>query len=72
MIARSQQQQRRDPGRMLTREEAAEMLGVKPGTLAQWHSTKREPRPPVCIVGTRTIRYSEVDLEEFIFQQTSR
>lgn len=58
--------------RLLTRDEAAERLGIRPGTLAQWHCTKREPRPPVVMIGTRTIRYRESELEAFIERQTER
>ena len=56
--------------RLLTRDEAAQRLGISPHTLAVWHSSKREPRPAVIKVGTRTIRYSESEIQRFIAQQT--
>lgn len=58
--------------RLLTREQAAEKLGIKASTLASWHCEKREPRPPVIVIGTRTIRYSESALDDFIKQQTEQ
>lgn len=53
---------------LLTREEAAEFLRVKPQTLAMWHSTKRY-RLPVVKVG-RLAMYRVSDLEQFIESRT--
>jgi len=43
--------------RLLTRKEAARMLGFRPQTLARWKWAGREDRPPEVVLG-RAIRYS--------------
>jgi hypothetical protein len=53
---------------LLTREEAAAFLRVKPQTLAMWHSTKRY-RLPVVKIG-RLAMYRLSDLERFIESRT--
>ena len=53
---------------ILSRNEAAEFLGVKPQTLACWQSTKRYSLP-VIKVG-RLAKYRLSDLEEFLDRQT--
>ena len=53
---------------MLTRQEAAEYLGVKPQTLATWHVTGRY-RLPVVKVG-RSARYRLQDLERWLQSRT--
>jgi len=53
---------------LLTRQQAAEFLGVKVQTLAVWATTKRYPLPMVkvgCLV-----RYRRSDLERFLDQRT--
>lgn len=50
--------------RLLTREETAEILGVKPQTLAAWHSTRRYPLPVVKV--GRSARYRPSDVQRFI------
>ncbi len=52
---------------LLTRAEAAEMLGLKPQTLAVWALTGRFL--PVVKLG-RAVRYKRSDVEQFIEQQT--
>lgn len=49
---------------LLTAEEAAEILGVKPQTLAVWRCAKRY-RLPYLKIG-RTVRYRLDDVESFI------
>jgi hypothetical protein len=49
---------------LLTRPEAAAVLGVKVGTLAVWHCTKRY-QLPVIKVG-RLAKYRLSDLQRFI------
>lgn len=51
-------------GKMLTRKEAAEYLGVKEGTLAIWLCTKRYNLPYYKI--GRNVRYKIKDLENFV------
>lgn len=53
---------------LLTREEAAEFLRVKPQTLAMWHSTKRYSLPVVKV--GRLAMYRLTDLEQFIESRT--
>jgi predicted DNA-binding transcriptional regulator AlpA len=52
------------PERLIPENEAAELLGVATGTLANWRCTGRGPR--YVRVGTRTIRYPREALEEFL------
>ena len=55
------------PPRLLTRKQAAAYLGVTPGTLAVWASTKRQVVP--CIrMGKRLVRYRQEDLDAFLRQ----
>lgn len=59
-----------DPGNeklrreLLTREEAARYLGVSPGTLAVWASTKRY-RLPYYKIGAKVF-YDRRDLDQFL------
>jgi excisionase family DNA binding protein len=55
---------------MLTREQAADYLGVKPGTLEVWASTQRYALPYVKV--GRCVRYQRADLDRFIEAQTVR
>ena len=52
------------PDKLLNRREAAEMLGVKEGTLAIWHTTNRY-RLTVIKVG-RLAKYRVSDIERFL------
>jgi excisionase family DNA binding protein len=54
--------------KLLTRAEAAELLGVTVGTLAVWHCTGRY-KIPVVKVG-RSCRYRLADLEAWIESRT--
>ena len=49
---------------LLTAEETAEILGVKPQTLAVWRCAKRYGLPYLKL--GRSIRYRLVDVESFI------
>jgi len=53
---------------LLTVEQAAEYLGVKPQTLAAWRCNRRYPLPYV-LVG-RCVRYRRADLDKFISSRT--
>lgn len=55
---------------LLTASEAARLLGVPEGTLAQWRSQRRGP----CYVKleSRLVRYRRSDLEQWIERQTVR
>jgi excisionase family DNA binding protein len=53
---------------LLTREQAAEYLGVKAQTLAVWLTTKRYPLPVVKV--GRLARYRRTDLERFLQERT--
>lgn len=53
---------------MLTTEQAAEYLGLKPSTLTSWRCTGRYQIPYVK-VGRKT-RYRKADLEKFLQQRT--
>ena len=50
--------------RLLTRPEAAAVLGVAPHTLANWASAGRGPR--MCRVGARAARYRLSDLTAYM------
>jgi excisionase family DNA binding protein len=54
--------------RLLTENETAEYLQIKPNTLATWRSTKRY-RLPFIRVG-RVVRYRVEDLERFLTERT--
>ena len=54
--------------RMLNEVEAAEMLGLRPGTLNVWRSTRRVNIPFVKI--GRAVRYRMSDLHDFIAKRT--
>jgi excisionase family DNA binding protein len=49
---------------LLTRDAAAERLGIKPSTLAVWATTQRYDLPYVKI--GRSVRYRFSDIEAFI------
>jgi excisionase family DNA binding protein len=50
---------------LLTRKEAADYIGVKPGTLAVWACTHRQSIPFLKI-GTKTVRYRREDLDAWL------
>lgn len=56
------------PNSLLTRKQAAAFLGVSPGTLAVWASTKRYPLPYVKV--GRLIKYRWSDLLWFVEYRT--
>lgn len=49
---------------LLTESEAAALLTLKPQTLANWRSTKRQALPYVQLGGA--IRYRKSDIRQFI------
>ncbi len=53
---------------LLTRDEAAAFLGIKPQTLAVWLSAGRYSLP--CIKVGRLVRYRLRDLEAFLESRT--
>jgi excisionase family DNA binding protein len=57
-----------EPKKLLTREEAAQYLGVKPQTLAAWHVTGKYSLPLVKV--GRSVRYRSVDLEKWLAART--
>ena len=57
-----------DKPRLLTREAAAEYLGVKPQTLACWASCKRYGLPMIRV--GRSIRYIVTDLDKWLASRT--
>lgn len=56
------------PDRLLSPVEAAEILGVKPGTLCYWRCTGRYSLPYV--KSGRLVRYRAEDIQRFIEQRT--
>jgi excisionase family DNA binding protein len=54
--------------KLLSRQEAAEYLGIKAQTLATWTSAKRY-RLPIVKVG-RSVRYRLSDLEKWMNDRT--
>lgn len=52
--------------KLLTRRQAAEVLGFQPQTLARWKWEGREDRPPEVRVGRRAVRYRASDLAKWI------
>lgn len=53
---------------LLTREQAAEYLGITPRTLAVWACVKRYNLPYVKV--GRLVKYRRTDLDEFINRRT--
>ena len=56
------------PHKLLTREQAAEFIGMRPQTLACWAMTGKNL--PVVKVSARAVRYRLADLEAFISRRT--
>jgi excisionase family DNA binding protein len=56
------------PSELLSRDEAAAYLGVKPQTLAVWHTTHRYSIPLVK-VGSK-VRYRRADLDAWLASRT--
>lgn len=54
--------------KLLTREQAAAYLNVRPQTLAKWHTTKAHSLPLVRV--GRCVRYRLRDLDKFIEENT--
>jgi len=57
------------PPKLLTRQQAAEYLGVKPQTLAIWYSAGRYDLPVV--KAGRCVRYRRSDLDAWLESRTS-
>jgi excisionase family DNA binding protein len=57
-----------DRPRFLTTEQAAEMLGIKPQTLAAWRCLRRGTLPYIRV--GRSIRYNPEHIEKFLSQNT--
>lgn len=53
---------------LLTRQQAAEYIGVKPQTLAVWHTTHRYGLPLIK-VGAK-VRYRKGDLDKWLASRT--
>ncbi len=58
--------------RLLTRKQAAEILGFQPQTLARWKWEGREDRPREVRVGSRAVRYRASDLVLWIAARAER
>lgn len=57
--------EKNNPEPLMNREEAAKYLGITPGTLAVWDSTKRYNLGTIK-VGRRLVRYRRSDLDRFL------
>lgn len=57
------------PQSLLNTAQAASFLGLEPGTLINWRSTRRQILPFVRL--GRSIRYRQSDLEAFVEQNVS-
>ncbi len=58
-----------DPPELLTADQAAEFLGIKPQTLSIWRSTGRYSLPFVKV--GRCVRYRREDLNRFLAERTA-
>ena len=56
------------PSPLVDEKQAAEILGITPGTLSVWRCVRRYPLPYSKI--GRAVRYRVEDLERFIEQRT--
>jgi predicted DNA-binding transcriptional regulator AlpA len=54
--------------RLLTRRQAAEVLGFREQTLARWKWSGRSDRPPEVRIG-RAVRYRAADLARWIAER---
>jgi len=54
--------------RLLTTNEAAQILGIKPQTLAYWRCVKRYDLPFIRV--GRSCRYKRSDIDKFIESRT--
>jgi excisionase family DNA binding protein len=54
---------------LLTREEAATYLGVRPQTLAMWHANGRYSLR--CVKVGRLVRYRKADLDQWLASRTA-
>jgi predicted DNA-binding transcriptional regulator AlpA len=52
----------KNPERLLTTRDAAELVGLQPATLIAWRSRGTPGRPQPVRLGTRSIRYREADV----------
>ena len=57
------------PRPLLTREQTAEILGVRIQTLGKWACEKSQPLPVVHI--GRSVRYRPEDVEKYIESRTT-
>ena len=57
-----------DPPELLTREEAAEYLGVKPQTLGAWKTSGRYNLPMIKV--GRLCKYRREDLDRWLASRT--
>jgi predicted DNA-binding transcriptional regulator AlpA len=55
--------------KLLTQEEAAEILGILPKTLQAWRTTQRYPLKWIKV--GRCVRYRPEDIQRFIESRTS-
>lgn len=53
---------------LLTRNEAAELLGVKTQTLAKWASVKRYDLPYLKV--GKSVRYRRTDIDQYLARNT--
>ena len=68
-MSKADVQAQREYEALLTEEQAAERLGVSPGTLRVWRCKGRYGLPYVRL-GAKSIRYRPEDVEQFIEDQT--
>jgi predicted DNA-binding transcriptional regulator AlpA len=54
--------------KLLTTQQAADMLGVKPATLRGWRCAKTGPK--FTRLTARSVKYAQVDLDRFIAERT--
>jgi hypothetical protein len=55
---------------LLTNDQAAEYLGLKPQTLAAWRHHRREGQPPYIQIAAKVIRYRADHLEQWLADRT--
>lgn len=60
-----------NPDTLITTKQAAELLAIRPNTLATWRSENRSPVPHVQ-VGARAVRYRLGDVWAYIRSQSEK
>jgi predicted DNA-binding transcriptional regulator AlpA len=54
--------------KLITTQQAADMMGVKPSTLRNWRCAKTGP--PFVQLTRRSVKYPQADIEKYVAERT--